>query len=635
MVLLSWSYAVATLLYLPITLYAGHARTISIFELLRDVVFDGTFYHLWYLPASILGTLLLFALSRKLRFGALFPISLALYAIGLLGDSYFGAVAQVPAFASFYRVMFGVFSFTRNGLFYSPIFLAIGAWFGQKRQLAPKRRLWVGLAVSLGLMIAEGLMLRRLQWSRHDSMYLLLPVCAYFLFALLVSARSKSSRTLRSLATWIYLLHPLSIVMIRGLAKATKTVPLFVENSLVHFLAVVLLTVLLSFVVVRLTSLFSRKRFAQGRAWIELDRSVLRQNVSALTLRMQAGCRLMAVIKANAYGHGAVLIARELYSLGIRSFCVASVSEGVTLRKHGIRGEILVLGYTHSAQFDLLRRYRLTQSVIDAAYARQLHEYGKIVSVQIALDSGMHRLGERCEQIDEIKQLFQYRNLKIKGLYSHLCADDGASPAEQAFTRKQAQDFFHTADLLREAGCSFPDIHLQASYGLLNYPELSGTCARVGIALYGMLGTNEDTRQCRIALKPVLSLKARVALIRDIREGETVGYSLMHVAKRDSRIAVLTIGYADGLPRALSCGTGSVLIRGHRAPIIGCICMDQTLIDITDIPDVSLGDCAVLIGRSGDLEISACDLAEQTGTISNEILSRLGERLERIVVSSD
>lgn len=625
-------YAAATVIYLPVNLYAGRFRQVRALDILRDVFFDGTFYHLWYLPASILGTLVLFLLSRKLRFRHVFAISLFLYGVGLMGDSYFGAISGVPIIASFYRVGFCLFSFTRNGIFYVPLFLSLGAWFGQKRRNWSQSLLCAGFIFSLFFMVAEGVMLRQLRWPRHDSMYLFLPVCSGFLFSLLVSRNAKPRKKLRALATWIYLLHPLCIILIRGAARATGTTEFLVKNSIIHFLAVVLLSVVFSLLIAMLSAFQPGKRFQQSRAWIELDRGALRRNVSALRALLPEGCALMAVVKADAYGHGAVLIARELNALGVKSFCVASVMEGAELRTHGIRGEILVLGYTHPEQFGLLRRYHLTQTVIDASYAALLDGYGKPFTVQIALDTGMHRLGEPCERIDEIQRMFQYRNLRISGVYSHLCTDDTASPKDRAFTLLQAQRFQQTVSVLHAAGCACARVHLQASYGLLNYPELTGDVVRAGIALYGTLSTRADTERCAVPLEPVLSLKARVALVRDLRKGEAAGYGLMHVAERNSKTAVLSIGYADGLPRSLSCGTGSVLINGRRAPIIGCICMDQTLVDITDIPNVSSGDIAVLIGKSADAEITACDLAEQAGTISNEILSRLGKRLERIVV---
>lgn len=182
---------------------------------------------------------------------------------------------------------------------------------------------------------------------------------------------------------------------------------------------------------------------------------------------------------------------------------------------------------------------------------------------------------------------------------------------------------------LHQRGFTCPKKHIVSSDGFLYYPELAENYARVGIALYGVLSTHADTERCGISLEPLLSIKARIALVKDLLQGEAAGYGLQFVASQDSRIAVVTIGYGDGIPRSLSCGMGSVLIQGIKVPIVGRICMDQILVDISNIPNVKAGDVAVIIGQSGDEKITACDLAEQDGTISNEILSRLGERLER------
>lgn len=372
--------------------------------------------------------------------------------------------------------------------------------------------------------------------------------------------------------------------------------------------------------------------FCRGRAWIELDRDALRRNVETLRTLLPDGCELMPAVKANAYGHGAVMISRELNRLGVKAFCVASAAEGVGLRQNGVRGEILVLGYTHPEQFPLLRRYRLTQTVVDFHYAEVLNRYGKKIKVHIAIDTGMHRLGERCENIDDICKIFRFCNLKVEGIYTHLCADDTMSPEDRAFTLAQGRAFYHVVSQLKDRGFAPPKAHLLASYGVLNYPQLGGDYARVGIALYGVLSTRADAERCAVPLCPVLSVKARVAAVKDLFKGEAAGYGLQFVAPHNSRVAVLAIGYADGLPRALSCGVGKVLINGCEAPIIGRICMDQTLVDVSGIPGVKTGDVAVIIGRSGGSEITACDLAEQAGTISNEILSRLGERLEREMV---
>lgn len=370
--------------------------------------------------------------------------------------------------------------------------------------------------------------------------------------------------------------------------------------------------------------------FPTGRAWIELDRAALAHNVSALRARLGADCALMPAVKANAYGHGAVLIARELNRLGVRAFCVASAAEGAQLREHGVEGEILVLGYTHPADFPLLWRCQLSQTVVDSDHASLLERCGHPIHVHLAIDTGMHRLGARAEDLDAILALFRRKNLLIDGIFTHLSADESLAPPDRAFTLHQAQTFRAVLDALRRNGIPRPKVHLQASYGVLNYPDLAGDYARVGIALYGVLSTAADTEQWRGLLRPVLRLKARVASVRPLYTGETAGYGLQFTAARPMRIAALAIGYADGLPRALSNGRGAVLLHGRRAPILGRICMDQTLIDVSNIPDVRAGDIAVLIGRSGALEISACDWAEQTSSITNEVLSRLGPRLERV-----
>ena len=371
--------------------------------------------------------------------------------------------------------------------------------------------------------------------------------------------------------------------------------------------------------------------YEKGRAWIELDRDNLKHNVVELTRLLPRGCQFMPAIKADAYGHGAVLIGKELYALGIQAFCVATAHEGAELRRAGITGDILILGYTALEDFALLTKYDLIQTIVDAQYAALVNSFGQKIRVHLKLDTGMRRLSERSERIEEIANLFQCRNLIIEGAYTHLCADDGTSARDRAFTEVQAKAFSDTIRKLEQRGYSCGKKHLLASYGLLNYPELGGNYARVGIALYGVLSNRADLKTCPITLKPILSLKAHIATVKEVFAGETVGYGFDYIAEREMKIAVLTIGYADGLPRALSNGRGSVLVNGHCAPIIGRICMDQTIVDITDIPEVNQGDIAVVVGRAGENEITAYDIAEQAGTITNEVLSRLGRRLVRII----
>lgn len=374
------------------------------------------------------------------------------------------------------------------------------------------------------------------------------------------------------------------------------------------------------------------KQFLKGRAWIEVSRAALEQNAFAFRKLLPKDCKLMPAVKANAYGHGAVLVAQELNALGVDHFCVASVSEGVELREHGISGEILILGYTHPKLFQLLERYDLTQTVIDRAYADELNGFGSLLRVHIAVDTGMHRIGEPSDCVEEITELFGMENLKVTGIFSHFCVADSSAPADQEFSKSQMRRFNELVEKLKARGVDCGELHLQSSFGILNYHDFTGNCARPGIALYGVLGSRSDYNRNAAELAPVLSLKARVTSVREIAPGEGVGYGLTFRAKRTTRLATLSIGYADGLPRALSGGVGSVILHGIKVPIAGRICMDQTIVDVTDVPDVTPGDIAVLIGRSGEEEISVYDVAEQAGTITYEILSQLGTRLERFVV---
>lgn len=381
---------------------------------------------------------------------------------------------------------------------------------------------------------------------------------------------------------------------------------------------------------------------ARLRAWIELDMAALEQNVRFLQSLIPKGCRLMPAVKANAYGHGAVPVARSLNRLGVNAFCVACAAEGVELRKAGIKGEILILGYTSPHLFPLLRRHRLSQTVLDYPYAECLQESGVSLHVHIAVDTGMHRLGIRCEDTEQIAAVYEMKNLVVDGIFTHLSACDSDDPQNRAFTERQITAFFQVTERLKAAGCPCRGLHLLSSYGILNYPGAAADYVRPGIALYGLLSREEDSRRLWTAgntntsipsLRPVLTLKARVTSVRTLHSGESAGYGLAFTAEREMKAAVLSIGYADGLPRALSGGRGRVLINGYSAPVIGRVCMDQTLVDVSGIPEIAQGDTAVLIGVSGAEEITAGELAACCDTITNEILSRLGERLDRISVS--
>lgn len=363
------------------------------------------------------------------------------------------------------------------------------------------------------------------------------------------------------------------------------------------------------------------------RAWIELDLKNLEHNVRQLRCAMPAGCQLMAVVKAEAYGHGAFQIATHLQEIGVKAFAVATIDEGIHLRHYGITGEILVLGYTAPARAQELRRYDLIQTLVDFDHAAAMNHQGIPIRAHMKIDTGMHRLGFDVEDFGQICNTFLLPYLRVEGIYTHLCVSDSLAEADAQFTMAQAARFQELLQALSAVGIPTPKIHIQSSYGLLNYPELKSDYARVGIALYGAYSSPHDETRQKPDLRPVLALRSSVVSLRSIPAGETAGYGRAFAAQRDTRLAIVPMGYADGVPRELSCGRGSVLVGGCRAPIVGRICMDQLAVDVTDVPGVKPGMTVTLIGKDGALEQTAADVAEAAGTIANEILSRLGQRL--------
>ncbi len=372
----------------------------------------------------------------------------------------------------------------------------------------------------------------------------------------------------------------------------------------------------------------------KSRAWIELDMKHLAHNVAEFKKMLPEDCKLMPAVKANAYGHGATEMAGELQKLGIDAFCVASMEEGIELRRDGIKGEILVLGYTDPAYAKTLFKYQITQTIIDEEYGKQLESYaakeGGTLSVHIGVDTGMHRLGIPWDAHERLCAMWELPHLDVRGVYSHLCVSDGEEEKEIAFTKTQIARFDETVAYLRTQIKKPFAAHLQGSYGVLNYPECHYDYARVGIALYGILSSRTLIPKRAKGLLPVLSLHSVITSIRELNPGEGAGYGLDFVAEKKSRIAAAAIGYADGIPRNLS-GRGMALLHGKRVPIVGRVCMDQLLLDVTEVPDAAPEDEVVFIGGQGAEKISAEEFAEWSDTISNEIVSRLGARLGRFV----
>lgn len=368
----------------------------------------------------------------------------------------------------------------------------------------------------------------------------------------------------------------------------------------------------------------------QDRAWKEIDLDALARNAQVLRGLLPPGCELMAVVKADAYGHGAIPVARRLEMEGVRSFAVACLSEGIALRQADIQGDVLILGYTPPQAVPQLLRWNLTQAVVDEEHGRALNAMGQALPVHLALDTGMHRLGVPAEDTEAMSHLFTMENLNIQGLFSHLCVSDSRKAEDQTYTQEQLHRFYAAADWLRRRGYDPGKLHIQASYGLLNLSPQPCHYVRAGIALYGVYSDSQAS--ClQPELRPVLSLRARVVSIRTLLPGDRAGYGLDFQAEQRTHMAVVSIGYADGLPRELSQRGGRVLINGSFCPMVGRMCMDQLLVDVTGVPDVYPGAVVTLIGQDGPLMIRAEETAERCGTITNELLSRLGNRLGQVI----
>ena len=620
-----WIYGASILLYLPLNFRNGYFSQSQLLpELLKDLIFDGTMYHLWYLPASMLGMLIAWKLVEKLDFSKGLVMALLLYLVGLFGDSYYVVVEKLPLLKAFYDRLFELFDYTRNGLFFAPVFLILGGFIADERRKLSSVEAGVGFLISLGLLLAEALILHRHGFQRHDSMYVFLLPAMYFLFHLVLLWKGRRIPLLRPASLVVYLIHPLVIAAVWRFSS---------QNSLFHFGLVCLLSLLFSFAMAALWLRFSFKKPhnpEKDRAYIELNLANLTHNVSVLKAALPANAELMGVVKREAYGHGSYAVATHLEKTGVKAFAVATIDEGIALRRYGIRGEILILGFTDVRRAKELKTYRLTQTLIDFPYAEKLNRQKIPVSVHIAIDSGMHRLGLDTDDLDGVQKLFQMKHLRIQGIFTHLCCADSRKPEDISFTRKQIRSFYGLISQMETAGLPIPKIHLQSSYGLLNYPDLPCDYVRAGISLYGVFSSPDDRTLLQPKLRPVLALKAKVVLIREISRGETVGYGRTFRAERNSRIAILPIGYGDGLPRNLS-GKAMVRISTHLLPVIGRICMDQLAIDLTGADDVSVGDTAILIDNAENSPLLAPNVAALSGSISNELLCRLGARLPVVI----
>jgi alanine racemase len=343
------------------------------------------------------------------------------------------------------------------------------------------------------------------------------------------------------------------------------------------------------------------------------------------------GRKVLAVVKAQAYGHGAVEVSRRLLTLGADMLGVALVEEGAELRAAGIGAPVLVMGAVFPDQAERITELSLTPIVYSVKLAEALSQAarrrGKTVNVHIKIDTGMGRIGLAPEDAaDAIARVFKLPGLSVEGLMTHF-AD--ADLADKQFASKQMERFEALMKTLDARGLSIPLRHAANSAAVLDYRRALFTMVRPGLMLYGY--SPLEARPGDADVRPVLSLVTRIAFVKTVPAGAPISYGRTFVTKRESRIATIPIGYADGFSRALS-NRGEALVRGTRVPVAGRVCMDMTMLDVTGVPGVSEGDDVVLIGRQGNEEITADDLASKAGTIAYEVLCGISSRVPRVYV---
>jgi alanine racemase len=408
------------------------------------------------------------------------------------------------------------------------------------------------------------------------------------------------------------------------------------------------------------------------RTWLEIDFSKMKKNLDVVKGVLPEGCELIAVVKANAYGHGFVKTAEKLAEFGVKRFAVACISEAMELREAKVPGSVLVLGSTEPADAAKAAENDITLACVGAdhfealrkaaeAYKKELGESAKPLNIHVAVNTGMNRIGFDCkteEQMDRIAAAYRAANgdpdspVRITGIFSHFSSADDTSEGADPYTKLQLSRYEAVLAHLNKLGIDPGLRHISNSGGIGKYPQARFDVVRCGALIYGY----NTAMDAKLPVEPAMEWKTSVTVIRTIDKGDAVSYSRKFVADGPRVIATLGIGYADGLSRALS-NKGYVLINGCKAPMVGNICMDQMMVDITEIQlqaeeaagadagkclnskecgcsgairPVKVGDEAIIIGRSGDLVITADDVAEIQGSCMHEVLSTIGRRVDRI-----
>ena len=371
----------------------------------------------------------------------------------------------------------------------------------------------------------------------------------------------------------------------------------------------------------------------KGRpTWAEIDLDALAHNFHLIRDRVGKDVQVLAAVKADAYGHGAVECARRLAAEGVDWFGVALPEEGIALREAGNLKPILCLGGFWKGQESACLHQRLTPVVyrldMIEAFDRAAKDAGVVADIHVKIDTGMGRLGIRSNEVSEfLEALKKFAHIRVEGVMTHLAAAD--DPEQEVFTRKQLKNFQIAVKAFREHGYSSAFIHAANSAAIFSHPDSRGDVVRPGGTLYGFTRDVLSPQIAAPSFRPVMSLHSRIMLLKQVGKGESLGYGCTFQTTRDSLIATVPIGYADGYRRTLS-NRGRVIVRGTFAPVVGRVSMDLTLIDVTDLPEVRLNDQVTLLGRDGESSITAEEIAETISSLSYEVTCGISSRVPRI-----
>ncbi len=372
------------------------------------------------------------------------------------------------------------------------------------------------------------------------------------------------------------------------------------------------------------------------RVTAEIDLDAVAYNIKNIRKKVKKETMIMGVVKADAYGHGAVEVSKVLLYNGADWLGVAMIDEAVQLRKNNIMVPILILGYTPEAEIEDVVRYDIIQTVFSYEMAKMVSDaavkLGKTAKIHIKVDTGMGRIGFIPEENigDEVLKISKLPNIEINGIFTHFSTSD---EKDKTFTKLQYDRFKYAIDEIEKKGIKLAVKHCANSAAIMDFDDLGFNMVRAGIILYGMYPSDEVIKE-NLSLKPVMSIKTHISYVKKVGKNIPVSYGRTYYTDKESVIATVPVGYADGYIRKMQNG-GRVIVNGHYANIVGRVCMDQFMIDITDIPDVSSGDEVILMGSDGKLSITAEEIAHVLDTINYEVVCMIGKRVPREYIKNN